>query len=639
MTGMFSRALASALAVTLGGLAWLAVVPAAHAADENVRVSIQPTGQVTASPSQPLRVLVTLTNTTVAALPASEATVFAPGRVLATVASVSDWLSAADGLHRSGTYLGSAFFDEVPAGATVTSTVTLNLSAAQFGSTWGPRGMLADLVIEGVSRGSGRSSFVWTAGEAPARASLTTVAPVLAPTATGGLLTAQELGALTSASGQLTRQLETLAGRPLTAAIDPRIPTSIATLGEAAPASAREWLASLQARVPERFDLAYADADVAGQAQVGVTTLVAPEGSPTPALVWPAATTVTAGNTAVFRASGATEMLLASGNLNLGTASPPTAMVDGLPTVVTNDALTSALAQGVYSTSNTERTAALAQGASLLAAAALDDSTQGHLVASLPRVALTPGQLGSTASVLDALGALPWVSQQPLSQVRTLPSSGAVEIIDHPEDPARVAQLASAIGQGASLVHFSSIVPDPAKLNSPGLRSLCATLSVAWMGNAGWNEALDSFSGQIFTTTHLVEVVSSSTVNMVGGQVNVPVTVFNGLSQVATVTVRATPSNPRIRVGDDQVITIQPKSQTIALVPVTARVGNGNVTLEISMFAADGTPVGSSARIPINVRADWEVWGLGVLAIAFVGLVGVGIVRTLRRRRDGVNER
>ena len=44
--------------------------------------------------------------------------------------------------------------------------------------------------------------------------------------------------------------------------------------------------------------------------------------------------------------------------------------------------------------------------------------------------------------------------------------------------------------------------------------------------------------------------------------------------------------------------------------------------------------VGSPASISVNVRADWESWGLLGLGILFAGLIVAGVVRTVRRKAN-----
>jgi uncharacterized membrane protein (UPF0136 family) len=63
-------------------------------------------------------------------------------------------------------------------------------------------------------------------------------------------------------------------------------------------------------------------------------------------------------------------------------------------------------------------------------------------------------------------------------------------------------------------------------------------------------------------------------------------------------------------------------------------VGNGSVTLTVTLSSTSGVVIGQPSVIPINVRADWETWGLAALGVAFAGLITAGVLRTLRRRRS-----
>ena len=93
-----------------------------------------------------------------------------------------------------------------------------------------------------------------------------------------------------------------------------------------------------------------------------------------------------------------------------------------------------------------------------------------------------------------------------------------------------------------------------------------------------------------------------------------------------------------IRINGEETITIQPESQAKARIPVQAQVGNGSAILTVTLRSIEGVPVGQPVGIPVNVRADWETWGLTAVGIAFVGLITAGVIRTLRRRKQGQSE-
>jgi hypothetical protein len=156
---------------------------------------------------------------------------------------------------------------------------------------------------------------------------------------------------------------------------------------------------------------------------------------------------------------------------------------------------------------------------------------------------------------------------------------------------------------------------------------------VGWINNPEWSEAVSESLRESDKVLNSVSIVPSSTINMVGGQANIPISVLNSLLQPVTVKVEADPNNARLIVNGSKEITIQPESQAKAQIPVQAQVSNGSSILSVSMTSIDGVPIGQPVAIPINVRADWETWGLGAVALAFVGLLTAGVIRTLRRRK------
>ena len=111
---------------------------------------------------------------------------------------------------------------------------------------------------------------------AGARTPLAIVLPITVPTNETGIVSSEELADYTSATGALTRILDAAVNRPVALAIDPMIIASIRVLGTSAPDTATEWLNRLSHASNETFALPYADADVAAQAQAGITPLLGP---------------------------------------------------------------------------------------------------------------------------------------------------------------------------------------------------------------------------------------------------------------------------------------------------------------------------------------------------------------------------
>jgi hypothetical protein len=120
---------------------------------------------------------------------------------------------------------------------------------------------------------------------------------------------------------------------------------------------------------------------------------------------------------------------------------------------------------------------------------------------------------------------------------------------------------------------------------------------------------------------------------VVSTETGVPATIENNLPYPVTVVVDVDPSNGRLIVEDRVEVTVGPQSRSTVRVPVAAGVGNGEVTLTVSLSSTAGVPIGTPVEIPANVQADWEGLGAAILATIVVLVFGIGVWRNIRRRR------
>lgn len=640
-------------------------------ADNSVRVTIFPTSGAAINEGQDLAITVSLVNNSREATAAGQVVITTGSTVLGDAAALNGWLAKSDGEQQPGRWLGVIDAPALPVGASIDLTASLPLTNALYGSAWGPRGLAADLEVGSDSAGSGRGLLVWaTAGETRI-AHLVTLLPVVSSASASGLLTADELALLTSPQGILTHQLTIAAGRDVTLAVDPRIIASIDALGDAAPASAAAWLSRLLALPNESFTLAYADADVALQAQAGAAALTTagfsdqsllpvettPSASPSPSgsaspspsgipvvtegewapsltgITWPAENTVTSGDMAVLSTNGTQFTLLSSSNVASGANSPAYSSVAGQQTLITNAALSQALRDASSAGSEAQWEESFSLASAYLATTVLNPNTQNVAIAALSRENL--GEVSETrlAQTLDRLADLTWVDGGSLGALTSLTSAPETTVLDMPESEDRVKVAQQIMERHSALANFSTVLATPALLTDATTREELALLSLAWRSSEGWPSAVSDYIQQTSSTLNSIHIVPSSEIQMVGGQVNIPVTVENSLTLPATVLVRATPSNARLTVDADATILVQAQSQGKALVPVKARVGNGSVLLSVSLFSPSGVPISSAVFLPVNVRADWESWGLGGLGVLFAALLITGVVRTVRKRR------
>lgn len=638
-----------------------------------VQVSIFPSSGSGVSEGDELSVTVAVVNHSRNELAAGQIVVTTGSSVLPDSEALDKWLAKSDDEQQPGRWLGVIDAPALSAGGSVNVTASFPLDNALYGTEWGPRGLAADLEIAGASAGSGRGVVIWGVPDDTETARVVTLLPIVSPPSASGLLTAAELAAFTAPRGTLTMQLTAAAGRAVTLAVDPRILTSIRALGTKAPESATKWLSRLAALPNESFSLAFADADVALQAQAGTSELLtasfsdqtlltasptstaspiaSPPSSAQPGtaveeglwmptltgIAWPASNTVTSADLPVFAASGAPLSILSSSNINSLATSPALVTVGNQRALITSAGLSDALQHAASAVSDSEWAHSFSLASAYLATTALTAGNTGATLAALTRDHIGDVDEARLNETLDRVSALPWVEGGSLAAISAQASSQAslpiAAIIDHPESEERVT-AARVLGQSHNaLAGFSTVLTTPKMLTDATTRQELALLSRAWTSVEEVAAATSIYLGESSKTLNSVRIVISSEIQMVGGQVNIPVTIENALQLPVTVLVKATPSNARLTVDSDATITVQGESQGKALVPVNARIGNGNVLLAVSLSSPTGVSIGAPTSLPVNVRADWEGWGLGGLGVIFAGLLVAGVIRTVRKRR------
>jgi hypothetical protein len=508
----------------------------------------------------------------------------------------------------------------------------------------------------------------------PGPVEVAVIVPIVAPPGTTGRITAELLTQYTSPSGLLTRQLDAVAGKPVTLAIDPMIVVSIRLLGTTAPPSVSAWLARLEAVANESFLLPYADSDVTLATQAGSSSVLAPASldfavdptrfgpsataSPTPTpdpddvpalptsddllewdsefpdLIWPREGTVVASDLGAFSASGFGSVILSSTNATRDARFGPSVTVSGTSAIVTDDAVSAALRAAATSLSIETMQAALPALQSAVAQAGAVQSGQAAIVATLDRaVPLTGSSIALTLENLDADEAVTLV---PLSVALQGSTSGEASLVDSPQDAERVATVARMLQAEEVEERFASIVEDPTTITSPRRLALLGLLSIGWKDNpAGWTTGTGDFFTSSADLLDSVQIVTTSNFNLLADSATLPIPVRNDLNQAVTVYVTLRPETAQLAVTDTLVaVTIEPNAQARAQIPVQA-ITNGTVQVLMTLTSGTSVGIGAPAVAEINVQAGWETPIVLVIAGVVVLVFGVGIVRNILRRRKG----
>ena len=352
---------------------------------------------------------------------------------------------------------------------------------------------------------------------------------------------------------------------------------------------------------------------------------------------WPHEGSVAAADLPVFAAGGLSTTILAGSNASQSnddiTPNTAVSLGEGFGTgLVMDDPLSMALRTAAMSTSDDAWREAMAEvGSQLAVVAAEKPGTTRTLLATFDRG--WPPSAARLSQTLDALAALSWHAPATLTSARAA-TTADVKFEGRTEPAERVDLAKRLLVREGEVVAFASVLTVPLTVTADHRLTLLSLLSNSWASQPGsWRDAVGT---SLVDTSALLSSVSVSTkgpINVLGSKVDIPVTLDNALGQAVSVRVRVVPSNGRLLVGGDVESTIEAQSARTVLVPVTSAVGNGAVTLRVTLFTPTGAMIDQPALIPINVRADWEGLGSLIFAAAVVLFFGFGVWRNILRRR------
>lgn len=497
------------------------------------------------------------------------------------------------------------------------------------------------------------------------------IVPLTATPEGGALLTAEELAELTAADGALTAQLDGIAGTTAVIAIDPSILTAIRVLGTAAPDSAREWLTRLDGLPNARFAVQFGDADATAQAQAGLPELLQPttfapflnaadfpqtpetvaptDGTgatpgPTPGPTDPTALPTDEELTAVEGAlprilwpnDALTETDLAAfaGYLGEGTTtivpssavggqSAAHATASGHDLLVTDATTSEVLSEVAAEGDSVDRQRLLAEATARLQFA------QARSAGAPLLIGLDRDENRRADALRDAISAADSLGFEFSALRATTPV--AATLTAEP-DTARSAAVTTLLADEGKLIAFSSILEDPQVLLSPERIRILRTLAVGTSANA-FTEDLADHQAQTRATLNAVNIPPSSTIQLLAANADLPIAVRNDLPWPVTVQLFVSPTDPRLDVKPMTETVVQPNSTTRVKVPVSARVGSGEVDLRLSLYSPTGVQIQGDQTVRVAVRAEWETIGLVIFGGLAVLLIALGVIRTIRRKR------
>lgn len=560
---------------------------------------------------------------------------------------------------------------DIGPGGTAVATLTVAADDIDLDETAGVRLVSVAVRADGQVLGIDRTAVVGRpAGTLSGISAITAVVPLIAPEARNRFLSTDDLADLTAPDGALDRALETGLGRGVVFAIDPRIIASIRVLGDAAPASATDFLTRLEQAPNDSFALRWADADPVATVGLldeplpaplgpGTATLVDtapaaeqpdPSASPEPdtptadriALdeltawphtlerwVWPHPGTLTEEGATALVGDGIDSALVAEADVSGGDGLLRI-VASGMRAVVTDDQAGHTVSAALESGSRHLRNAAVVELGALLSVAPSGNGSPPLVITADRGEAASPQGLGA---LLDEVVALPWVRGGGLATatVPTAPETNAALVAAEP-DAARTALIKELLSIEASDEQFARIAIQPELLHEDRRLDLLTALS---LGGESLTVATDLFRQRSAQLQSGVQVVESNTITLLTDRTSLPVTVQNSLPVPVRVFVRVDAATGQLRIEDQRVeTTVGAGAQARALIPVQSLV-NGEVDITVSVRADDGAVIGAPIRVELNLQAGWETAGTIAIGAVIALLFGVGLFRDIRKRRAG----
>jgi hypothetical protein len=683
--------------VTSSMLGIAPVVAPASAAAEPVQVVLAPANGGVVQPGADLTVTASLTNTGSTTIDSASLQLAVDREFISSRAGLAEWLAPVDGASTvdSDAVVTSVAVPALQPGQESIVQATIPAASVPF-DEWGVHGITGTLEQPDGTEAVAHSSIVFNGTDAPAPTQVAVAVPITTQPGQTGLIPEASLSTLTAADGLLTRELDSVIGRPVGILIDPRIIVSIRALGSAAPSSATAWLDRLQGASNPIYPLSYADADVAAMSQAGApqllvptsfdyaldeanfADLVAPTASPTPvtgtaavdpggestetpvptpssdptpdavpdtsallawdytgtSIAWPRDNTVTPNDLPYFAGNGLTTSILSSSNVTLpDSASAGVVRVGDSTVLVSDDTVSRSLRDAAGALTATERQKSLSDLASGLAiVASEDDGASRTILATLDRAAPADGT--ALTDALTSLDSLSWSSTTPFDGFAGQAPTTEATVVDQPEPAERTGQVAALLASETQVAAFSSIITDPTNLLGENRANIMSLLANSWASNSGgWNVAVQAQAESSASTLAAVKIVPGSPVGLYGNTGPLPVLVENTLPYPVTVTLRLAPSNFRLVVQNEITITVEAASSKQARPPMT-RVATGDTSVRIDLVSPTGVPVSTQPTIvPVNVGADFEVAGSWLVGSVVGALLIFAAIRLYLKRK------
>ncbi|MFT3944042.1 MAG: DUF6049 family protein [Ancrocorticia sp.] len=238
-------------------------------------------------------------------------------------------------------------------------------------------------------------------------------------------------------------------------------------------------------------------------------------------------------------------------------------------------------------------------------------------------------------ATLTALMAAPWITPTTVSEMLKLEPTylerEPLAATNAPKTSITHSQLGILNQAAHTMSRYAALSSEPATLMDPTRAAIGRVQALAWRADpAGRKSQVSNISGTADAMLTKLQVLPSSTINIISQATELPVRVSNDLPVPVTVSIRLDSYDNRLKQTKPVEVTLQPHQSTAIPIPVEAR-GSGNIQASIRLVDAAGEEVGTGQILEIRVRADWETMGTAIIAALFGAVLLFGVVKSLRR--------
>ncbi|MFD1720511.1 DUF6049 family protein [Amnibacterium endophyticum] len=498
-----------------------------------------------------------------------------------------------------------------------------------------------------------------------------TVIPITIPAGRTGIVDAAEQRRLTGEDGAWTAALDAARAMPAaTIALDPAVPASIRLAGDAAPASATDFLAALETAGNETVRLPYADGDLTLQRAAGLseplaplsfagatstatstsTTAPTPVATPAPTsstsaddptawdwsdvdVAWPVPGTTSAADLGALASDGA--VLLGSGDVEdtpARAAAGPLATIGGHRVLVA-DAVTS----GLLATAAADDDVAGRSATAALVGALATDAVSG----AAPTVLAVAGRgadAAGLARVLSLLDRQPWIRGSDASELVSQAEPAAVRLKPGTVPASRVTAVRGLLAAENRIQQVAKAAVDPDALVGPYRLTLLGLVSTAWREDeTGWATASTEAARAFAAMPQQVSIVPTDRA-LVSTDGALTVQVRNALPQAITVDVTATTNNNRLRFEGAGRVQVAANSTNKTQLSFRS-ISNGRSTVDLRLVTPQGVVFGDPVARAVTVRAGFDTVVAVILLTGLAVLLALGVYRNVKRRRRPRAER